>query len=58
LFSDDSSLSDFNFFDVAAVESIGDSLGKVGFIFSIGVQDFSSSNFELGVFCILFNEDD
>ena len=56
-FSDNSSFSDFNFFDVVAVEAVGDSLGEFGFVFGIGEQGFSSSNFELDGFFILLDID-
>lgn len=56
LFGDDSSLLDFDFFDVLA-ESILDSLDDVLLISLEGVEVSSSSEFELGVIGIFLDED-
>jgi hypothetical protein len=53
---DNSSLLDLNFLDILA-ESSFDSLDNVGLVSLEGVQITSSSDFELGDFCILFNVD-
>jgi hypothetical protein len=52
-----SSLLDLNFLDILA-ESSFDGLDNVGLVSLEGVQITSSSDFELGDFCVLFDEDD
>lgn len=51
-----SSLFDFYLFDIFAQSSF-DGLDDVGFISLEGIEVASSSDFELGNFCILFNVD-
>jgi hypothetical protein len=54
---DNSSLFDFDFFDVTAIETVGESLGHLWLFGLKGEEVLSSSNLELGDFFILLDED-